>query len=124
MNTASLETCRWCQGPHPIEHCPAVMAAFVKGYDPYQGNAAVTDAADPSVFRGRALTGRQPNRVGCVSPRKLAGLCAREGCNEARWHGTPYCHAHRLEMVRESHARRRLMVNEQKRAAHRQRVNA
>lgn len=123
MNTASLETCRWCKGPHPIEHCPAVRFAFDPAYTPYQGNSAI-DTEHPEKYRGQALTGRQPNLIGCKSPRKLAGLCAREGCNEARWHDTPYCHAHRLEMVRESHARRRLMVNEQKRAAHRQRVNA
>lgn len=54
----TIPVCRWCQGPHEIEHCPAVLAAFVAGYD-YQGNPSSSEAANPRKFRGRALTGRK-----------------------------------------------------------------
>ena len=48
-----------CGGQHEIEHCPAVMAAFVPGYDPYQGNVSSSAAANPRKFRGKALGGRR-----------------------------------------------------------------
>lgn len=45
-------------------------------------------------------------RGGTVSPAKLAGLCARPGCDQPRTHG-PYCHNHRLAVARTSQARRK-----------------
>jgi hypothetical protein len=95
----ALDTCRWCAGPHPIEFCPAVRAAFEKGHDPYMGHV---------------LTGERTRTVANVSPRKQAGLCADERCDAPRWHGTPYCRTHRNEMNRASRARRGVTVAERK----------
>jgi hypothetical protein len=95
----ALDTCRWCAGPHPIEFCPAVRAAFEPGHDPYMGHMMV---------------GERTRTVANVSPRKAAGLCADERCDAPRWHDTPYCQAHRNEMNRLSRARRGVTVAERK----------
>lgn len=94
-------TCPRCGGAHEFHNCKDILAAF--GPDP----APSRDETNPEKYRGR-----RPNRLGCVSPRKLAGLCAREGCGEARWHGTPYCHEHRREVCRIAEARRKERAND------------
>ena len=61
--TPDLDTCRWCGGAHPIEFCPDVLAAFVRGHDPYQGNASSSAATNPRKFRGKALARRRKARL-------------------------------------------------------------